>query len=210
MLILGTFTEMLSPDDARRVADFVAAGGKLILVVPAAQRSAIDLKAGDPLPAFGFDTLAGCKALPTLGRGGINPNAKLVCGALGPVPALPTGDLLGPLGNAGHVLDPAADAHPFVTVEGSKFAMAVASADFSVVTLALGGIGYPGQGGAPGRDTYLRSLLAGLLGCWKVDSGYALTGATQRDKMSVGLLEGKGYWLAGVTNNADAAQSRPG
>lgn len=204
VLFLGTFTEMLSPDDAEHIRNFIAAGGKCIFVVPAANRSAIDLKEAQILPGFGFDQLAGCRVLATRGRN-INQGLPLVGKPLAAAPGLPTGNILGTVGGAGWVLQPAADSHPFITAGDTQLAMAVANKDSSVITLALGGIENPNPG-APGRDEYLRTLFAGLFASWKVDKGFTLTGATEPEKMSVGVMAGKGYWLVGLTNGAETPQ----
>ena len=191
-VILGTFTEMIRPEDAERLKQYVRKGGRLIMIAPACMRSAVDLKQDDVMPRFGLEKTIGC-TMRDFGRGPVRPKGNLLA-------ALPgESELQRDLGEAPplqYALLPSAGAKALARAD--EHVLGVMSPDGSVATLAIS----PGANAlATGSlGDYWVALVGKLFADWGVDPGFRLEGAAKPTELTCGVLAGDGYWLVGLAN----------
>ena len=81
VVILGPWSWALYPDQAKKLADFTAKGGRLVFLDNAATGDARDLKELDTFPVFGLDRVAGFSR--TSGRWNVTADAKVLAGSAG-------------------------------------------------------------------------------------------------------------------------------
>ena len=78
VVVLGPWSAMLYPDEAKKLADFVAKGGSLVLLHDAAAGDARNLREPDTSPVMGLDAVAGFSR--TKGRWTVTADAQVVAG----------------------------------------------------------------------------------------------------------------------------------
>ncbi|KPL02801.1 MAG: hypothetical protein AMK75_02220, partial [Planctomycetes bacterium SM23_65] len=198
-IILGTFTEMIRPEDAERLKQYVRKGGKLILVAPACMRSAADLKQDKVMPRFGLDKLAGC-TIRDFGRRPARPEGNLLAGLPGETEL--SRDLGALRSGLQYALRP--DEGTRVLAKAGEYVVGCQSPQGSVVTVAMSpGTNRVSKG--PMGD-YWVSLVEKLFADWGVNPGFRIEGAEKPKALTCGVLVGDAYWLVGLTNSDEEQQ----
>ena len=201
VVFLGPWCEMLRPEDARRLKEYVSQGGRLILFAPGAMRSSIDLKQDGTMPRFGLDALTDC-TLRDFGRRRQNPKGNLLARLPGEADVARD---LGPVTQLQYALQPAEDAT--VLARAGAFTLAVMNRQGSVVTL----VPSPAARGRALRTdalgTWAIDLVGKLFETWHVDAGARIEGAAKPREITCSVLQGDGTWLVGLTNRDTEPQS---
>ena len=210
VLILGGFSEMLRPDQAEKVKEFVRRGGKVLWLVKGGFRSGIDLKLAGEKPRFELTRLTGCefKDAKEMNVKGGEP-VVLVPNAL--TPSVTEQVQVGETDPQGLVIVPRENCT--VLARSGEHVYAVASPDRSVITLNLS-LGLPSWRNSNvdrARQRELQQKLQAFFSdifrrAWEVDPGYEIEGAADLADIDFGLLNGDGYSMFALVNNAKEEQ----
>jgi hypothetical protein len=220
VLIIGPFSESVRPDRAEKIRQFVQKGGKLIILGNAAMRNAVDLKPGKTAPVFGLSEIAGTKIINLMQRPIQLPDPVTIV-ANPFTPSFKGGEVLYPeCKDCGLKLEPDADAKPLIRCK--DVVLAAANKDGTVLTI-VASLEQPGWLPAEQRDhdrtSMLTRLFSDFFDRWKPKVPLELSGFAKREEVNAGVLyapatpgepgvagPNPGYWIVGITNNAEAEQ----
>lgn len=216
VIIVGTFSEMLTPYQAEKLKEFVKAGGKVLWLTNGGFRSGIDLKPDKERPRFELTALTGCqfKDAKEVGIKGGQP-LMLVPNKL--TPSITQELQIGQTDPSGLVLVPTEGCT--LLARGEDQAYAVVSPDRSVVTLnfSLGPPQWQNWEEAQQKrlehqqklTAFFHDILFDLLAA---DPGYRIEGAKDPDNLDFAILNGDGYSLFALINQGrqeDEATVKP-
>jgi hypothetical protein len=205
VIIVGGFAEMLRPEQARRLREFVRAGGKVLWLARGGFRSGIDLKLDREAPRFDLTELTGCE-FKTAKETGLKPGEPIVIVPNNLTPGITAEIVVDTTDPQGLVIVPKKQCA--VLAKSGSVPFAVASPDGSVVTLNLT-LGLPHWMNSDEHrekrrelQRKLQTFLSDIVRrAWAIDPGYEIEGAKELDALDFGILEGDGYSLFAVVNN---------
>ena len=191
VLVLSALCGAMDPEEVESVKAFVARGGKLLILPPAAHTDARNLQPRD----FGWAAVAGCKPGPAVDCGGeaqITVAKNDVIRSLSPGDALPgfaklqTGKLPSLVMTDGAVL---------AEVKGKP--VAAVSKDGRVVTACLPQFMPTWTSlGAAHFDAAAVKFFRDVFAAWKIARPVTLSGDGETHMVDAGVLRGPSYWLA--------------
>ena len=201
VVVLGPLAQALTPDDAEKIKAFVANGGKLLILPPAARSDARTLKPRD----FDLSAIAGCALTGAVDCGG---DLKITVTKNDLIRSLKAGDALPGFTKrvrrlAGLDLT---DGAALATVGDTV--VAAVSKDGRVVTVNLPHA-VASWGALPVEpiDRNTVRFFSDVFANWKVERPVTLTGTGETHQVDVGVLEGKRDHLVILASYSRRAQN---